>query len=77
MSSRNDSSTADALNKPGPLNSSPGPSDPHRTQSAKMLSHMQSRTANKSRLKDDHVEKLEQEFKYKHLSLLGVFVWIL
>ncbi|KAL4776089.1 hypothetical protein BDW60DRAFT_106660 [Aspergillus nidulans var. acristatus] len=78
MSSRNDRSTTDTLNKSGPfLNSSPGPSDPPRTQSAKMLSHMQSRTANKSRLKDDHVEKLEQEFKYKHLSLLGVFVWIL
>ncbi|KAL4753587.1 hypothetical protein BDW72DRAFT_27868 [Aspergillus terricola var. indicus] len=78
MSSRNGSSSANTPNKSRPfLNSSPGPSDPTRTQSAKMLSHLQSRTANKSRSKDDHVEKLEQEFKYKHLSLLGVFVWIL
>ncbi|KAL4803323.1 hypothetical protein BDV18DRAFT_46157 [Aspergillus unguis] len=32
---------------------------------------------NKNKLKDDQVKELEQEFKSKHLSLLGVFVWIL
>ncbi|KAL4735970.1 hypothetical protein BDV11DRAFT_194866 [Aspergillus similis] len=78
MSSRNDSFSANTLKKSRSfLNSSPKPSDPLNTQGAKMLSHMQSRTANKSRLKDNRVEKLEQEFKYKHMSLLGVFVWIL
>ncbi|KAL4918061.1 hypothetical protein BDW62DRAFT_182272 [Aspergillus aurantiobrunneus] len=38
---------------------------------------MPSQTPHKSKSKDDDVKELEQEFKHKHLSLLGVFVWIL
>ncbi|KAL4992885.1 hypothetical protein BDW68DRAFT_3159 [Aspergillus falconensis] len=79
MSSRNDSSSANMLDKSrSPLNPSPRPSDPLRTQSAKILSGMQSRrSANQGKSKDEHVKDLEQEFKYKHLTMLGVFVWIL
>ncbi|KAL4927455.1 mannose-ethanolamine phosphotransferase GPI13 [Aspergillus undulatus] len=50
-------------------------SDPRRAQKA--LSGMQSQLANKNKSKDSYVKELEVEFKSKHLSLLGVFVWIL
>ncbi|KAL4899648.1 hypothetical protein BDW74DRAFT_163051 [Aspergillus multicolor] len=77
MSSRNDNLSGNSLNKSQPpLNLSSRPSDSLRAQSPKMLPGLQSRATNKSR-KDDHAKDLEQEFKYKHLSLLGVFVWIL
>ncbi|KAL4967345.1 mannose-ethanolamine phosphotransferase GPI13 [Aspergillus stella-maris] len=51
------------------------PSDPRRAQRA--LSGMQSQLANKNKTKDNYVKELEKEFKSKHLSLLGVFGWIL
>ncbi|KAL2871329.1 mannose-ethanolamine phosphotransferase GPI13 [Aspergillus lucknowensis] len=46
-----------------------------RTREPEVPSGMQSRATNG--LKDDRGKHLEEEFKYKHLSLLGVFVWIL
>ncbi|RDW83890.1 mannose-ethanolamine phosphotransferase GPI13 [Aspergillus mulundensis] len=77
MSSRNESLSANNLNKSQPpLNLSSRASDPLKAQSPKMLPGLQSRGTNTSK-KDDHAKELEQEFKYKHLSLLGVFVWIL
>ncbi|KKK14284.1 hypothetical protein P175DRAFT_0511231 [Aspergillus ochraceoroseus IBT 24754] len=38
---------------------------------------MQSQTAKANKSQEEDVKELEQEFKRKHLSLLGVFVWIL
>ncbi|KAL4778474.1 hypothetical protein BJX76DRAFT_139209 [Aspergillus varians] len=72
----NTPSANSVVNKSQPSqNSSPRPSDPRRARSPKALSGIEA--AKKKKLKDDYVKELEEEFKYKHLSLLGVFVWIL
>ncbi|KAL4872058.1 hypothetical protein BDV12DRAFT_5835 [Aspergillus spectabilis] len=53
------------------------PQDPRRAQSPKALPGMQSQATRKNKSKDGDANVLEQDFKHKHLSLLGVFVWIL
>lgn len=79
MASRHDTTGADGpLNKPqSPHGSSPRPSDPRRALNPKMLAGMQSQATNKNKSKDTFVKELEQEFKHKHLGLLGVFIWVL
>lgn len=79
MASRHDTTGAD-----GPLNrsqssqgSSRRPSDPRKALNPKMLAGMQSQAANKNKSKDTFVKELEQEFKHRHLGLLGVFAWVL
>ncbi|KAL2828227.1 hypothetical protein BDW59DRAFT_143381 [Aspergillus cavernicola] len=60
-------------------NSSPRPSDTQdlrRAQGLKQLPGMQPQ-ANKSKPKGTSTKDAEQEFKNKHLGLLGVFAWIL
>ncbi|KAL4884074.1 hypothetical protein BJY04DRAFT_21298 [Aspergillus karnatakaensis] len=42
-----------------------------------LLNTQRPQGAKKNKPKDGHTEDLEQDFKRKHLSLLGVFVWIL
>ncbi|KAL3472302.1 hypothetical protein BJX99DRAFT_235691 [Aspergillus californicus] len=53
------------------------PRDPRRAQIPKALAEMQSQAANKSNPRDVSAKAAEQEFKHKHLSLLGIFAWIL
>ncbi|KAI9367593.1 hypothetical protein BJX61DRAFT_527703 [Aspergillus egyptiacus] len=63
---------------PEPLSRPAIPQDPRITQGLKGLAEMQSRGANtKSKPENSTAKEAEQEFKQKHLSLLGVFVWIL